>query len=202
MPRHRLALAIASFAILATGCTSSSTTEPTGPVPGPTAGPTTPAPAPAPTPTPAPAPTPTPAPAQAALQLRLAAPAVDRGQSVALFVDNTGASDFVFHHPGASNGCGRFRWVIDLVHEGGVHYSNDYSGPDMVCTMAIVPPSDITVAVSKPAELRIDTSARWYVTNAKGGIAGQAVTAPLQPGNYRVVVRGVGVPLQTALTVR
>ncbi len=139
----------------------------------------------------------------AKLQLRLAAATVVNGGKVELFAENVGATDFVFHHPGASNGCGRFRWIIDLVHDGGVHYSNDHSGPGMACTMAIIPPSDITVPAGGNAKLVIDTGRDWYVVNVKGGRPTmRPAAARLEIGNYRVIVRGVGVPLTTTLTVQ
>jgi len=104
----------------------------------------------------------------------------------------------VFEHPGASNGCGAFRWALSARSASGEGFV-DRSLRGHGCTMAIVPPRRIEIAPGASLLITLDTSRGFYRDEAGGSLTGDA--SPLQPGEYVVTVGGAELALSTSLTI-
>lgn len=131
------------------------------------------------------------------LVLKIANTNAQAGDVIAVQLMNDGDADFVYHFPGASNGCGRFRWEATLVHEDGTALSARPWRRDELCTMAIIPPYDIVIKPGEAHELSVDTGATWWGSGALTAIEQQPQVP--KPGAYTLRVRGASQLLGAAL---
>lgn len=134
----------------------------------------------------------------AKVELRASASSVAAGGSIELTLVNVGERPFVFEHPGASNGCGAFRWALSARSKGGEGFV-DRSLHGHGCTMAIVPPRRIEIAPGASVPITLDTSRGFYPDDAGASLTGDA--KPLPPGEYVVTVSGAELALSTSLTI-
>ncbi|MBI2392213.1 MAG: hypothetical protein HYV09_21680 [Deltaproteobacteria bacterium] len=107
------------------------------------------------------------------------------GDPIPIEIANVDDHDFVFFHPGGSNGCEGFHWAVRLVTPAGVSISD--TGPTQACTQALVPPRWIVLPKGQSLRLEQPTDVPFY----KVGAVGLNVPAvKLLPGKHAVHVQG------------
>lgn len=130
------------------------------------------------------APAPDPKPANAKLSLVLPAK-VTIGEPIAIEIVNVDDHDFVFYHPGGSNGCEGFQWAVRLVTPAGTSISD--VGPTQACTQALVPPRWVVLPKGQSVRFDQPTDVPFYEV---GVVDWNAKPVKLLPGKYAVHVQG------------
>jgi hypothetical protein len=135
-----------------------------------------------------------------ALVLKLSADQISSGDTVEVIIENSdAANDFVYRYPGASSGCGAFKWTVHVSRDGESHYTNTMpQGPETLCTAEMIPPRDIVVPAGGQHKFTLNTQSLFFVK----GPAGTFTSEKLAPGTYTVTTFSLGVPLKANLVVR
>ncbi len=102
------------------------------------------------------------------------------GRSLAMTVVNTGDEDWVYHYPGASNGCGSW-YGISLTDAKGNTWSA--VSPLQMCAAVEIPGFDVTIPAGKAEVFAFDGALDqvWYRVN---GLPDAENGVRLKPGKY------------------
>jgi hypothetical protein len=120
---------------------------------------------------------------------------VRAGQSFTLTLVNVGSQAFRFDHPGASNGCGAFRWTVSAANDRGQSFFDGSDRRGQMCTMAIVPPRTIVIGPGEAVDITVGRLFR------EGPMRDDAGSVELPAGEYSFSVMGAGLVLSTAVTI-
>lgn len=127
---------------------------------------------------------------------------VRSGERVTFSIKNVGDAPFRFHHPGGSNGCDAFHWELSATSARGELFVDMSQAPGRLCTMAIVPPSDIEIAAGEEVTIALDTARGLLALDAAFALAPRdAMPTQLPRGRYAITVAGAGIVLAAVITI-
>jgi len=124
-------------------------------------------------------------------------PVLSLGGLATVELVNRGDMDWVLHHRGGSNGCAAFHWNIRLVSPDGVTFHTRPVGPRVLCTMAIVPPSDIVIRAGERLAVQVPMHRVFYRHDPADPWA-DAQAVPLPAGTYTLHVGALTATVQVS----
>lgn len=143
------------------------------------------------------------APKSAKIELRLP-DSVVIGDAIPIELVNVDDHDLMYWHPGATNGCGSFRWETDILDAHQSRYSKDSREQPRFCAAVMIPPRWITIHKGEKISYTISTQDHYYVFpfGAMPGVTKAQGPVPLKPGVYTIQVQGAGLSLSGQVKIK